>query len=258
MKTAIRWTAIFLLPVLCLAFFGIPAHAAAIIALHHPAAMLPVLGAGMLFPMGAPVNVQALENLRAAPAGGYEVYEDFLYDVATYPAAGAAGLQLQYFQQASADRTVTNLGQPGQLPAPHYFRVQRIFLSPQSEPSISAAMDVAGRLRDMDRILNTARGVLTFANNATNRSRGPIPIRAIGQLGGTRGLIVPGVAAAAPVFPIQQIQNDGGSGFPFDIVLKWGETFNFTITFRADAAQAISANLDLQLALYGWRYVKVG
>lgn len=254
MKTAIRWTAIFLLPIMLLLVLGPAAHAVMQTIALHPAAAIPLLGVGMLFPMGAPVDVATLERLRLAPPGGYEVYEDFIYDTVTYLAAGGAGLQLAFFTTNSADRTITNLSQAGQLPAPHYFRVQRLFLSPQSEPSISAAQDTAGRMRDMDRILNTGRGVLTFNNSATNRSRGPLPIRAIGQLGGTRGLITSGVTAAGS-FPIHHIQNDGGSGFPFDIVLKYGETFSATIQFQA-VAQAISADLPLQLALYGWRYVK--
>jgi hypothetical protein len=255
MKTAIRWTAIFLLPLLFLAFAAPligPAHAAAVIAWQHPAASITMLGVGMLFPMGQPADLATLEKLRTAPAGGYETYEDVLYDEQTYAAAGVA--QIVFFGNAQSDRTLSNLTQPGQLPAPHYFRVQRIFISPQTEPSISAAQDTAGRLRDWDRILNTGRATLTFSNSASNRTRGPWPCRAIGQLGGTRGVIVPGVAAAAPVFPIQHVQNDGGSGFPFDIVLKWGETFTFTMNLAA--AQAISANLNIQLALYGWRYAK--
>jgi hypothetical protein len=254
MKTAIRWTAIFLLPIMLVLVLGPAMHAAAQTVALHPALSLPIMGAGMLFPMGTPVDVATLERLRLAPAGGYEVYEDFLYDTQTYLAAGAANLQLAFFQANSADRTLTNLAQAGQLPAPHYFRAQRIFLSPQSEPSISAAQDTAGRVRDMDRILNTGRGILTFANSATNRTRGPIPIRAIGQLGGTRGLITSGVTAAGS-FPIQQVQNDGGSGYPFDIVLKFGEPFSAVIQW-GPVAQAISADLPLQLALYGWRYVK--
>lgn len=256
MKTAIRWTAIFLLPLLTLAFFGPAAHAATIALIHSPTALGSVLAVGMLFPMGEPVDVPALERLRSPAAGGYEVYEDFLYDTTTYLAAGGAGLQLGFFQVARGDVTLSNLAQPGQLPAPHYFRAQRLFLSPQSAPSVSAAVGVAGRLNDWDTITNLGRGVLTFANNATNRTRGPYPIRSIGQLGGSRGVVSRGTEAVGAAV-LQHIQNDGGSGLPFDIVLKWGETFSFNITFQA-AAQAISADLPLQLCLYGWRYVKVG
>jgi hypothetical protein len=259
MKTAIRWTAIFLLPLFALAMFGPAAHAATIALTHSPHALSDSVGGimavGMLFPMGAPVDVPALERLRASPVGGYEVYEDFLYDTQTYPAAGGAGLQLNFFQAAQADRTQSNLAQPGQLPAPHYFRAQRLFLSPQTRPSVFVGVTAQGRLDDVDVVYNIGRGVLTFANNATNRTRGPYPIRSIGQLGGSRGVIVAGNTAASPI--VEHVQNDGGSGLPFDIVLKWGETFTFQITWQG-AAQAISANMDLQLALYGWRYVKVG
>lgn len=254
MKTAIRWTAIFLLPIMLVLVLGPAAHAVMQTIALHPAASLPIMAAGMLFPMGSPVDVATLEKLRLSPQGGYEVYEDFIYDTVTYLAAGAANLQLPFFTTNSADRTITNLVQAGQLPSPHYFRVQRLFLSPQSEPSISAAQDTAGRLRDMDRILNVGRGILTFTSSATNRSRGGIPIRGIGQLGGTRGIMTPGVTAAGS-FPIHHIQNDGSSGFPFDIVLKYGEPFSAVIQFQP-VAQAISADLPLQLALYGWRYVK--
>jgi hypothetical protein len=105
-------------------------------------------------------NVQGLDALRTIPQGGYEVYEDVLYDTVTYPAAGVgAGGSLLFFtsQANTADATLTNLRQPGQLPAPQFFYARAAFLEPLIETSIgNTVLTAAGRSQDLDRLMFTA------------------------------------------------------------------------------------------------------
>lgn len=199
----------------------------------------------MLLNLPAPVDVPTLERLRTAPAGGFDVFEDVLFDTVTYPAAGAG--RLTFFTATTGDQTITNVQPAGQIPAPHYFRAHRLFLDFATEPTRDDGSDAAGRLRDLDRILNIARGVIVFNAGATQRRRSPIPLRALGGMGGITGI------AAGENF--QQARNAPNGGFPFDQIIRYGETFSFELNFAPGVA--VSADVPMVLALYGWRYVPV-
>lgn len=199
----------------------------------------------MLLNLPAPVDVPTLERLRVAPAGGFDVFEDVLFDTVTYPAAGAA--RLSFFTNTTNDATLTNVQPAGQLPAPHFFRAHRLFLDFLTEPSRDDGPDAAGRVRDLDRILNVARGTITFVSGATQRRRAPIPLRALGGMGG--------VLASVAGESVQHARNAPNGGFPFDQIIKHGETFGFEVNFAPGVA--VSADVPLTLAMYGWRYVPV-
>jgi hypothetical protein len=206
-------------------------------------------------------NVQGLDALRTIPQGGYEVYEDVLYDTVTYPAAGVgAGGSLLFFtsQANTADATLTNLRQPGQLPAPQFFYARAAFLEPLIETSIgNTVLTAAGRSQDLDRLMFTARGFFSYTNSVTNRTRGPIPLSALGGIGGSVVSFGGNNAPAAGVGAVlQQVKNHPHGGWPLDMVIKWGESIAWTATFGT--ATAISADLPLRLVLFGWRYVKAG
>jgi hypothetical protein len=208
---------------------------------------------------GAP-GVMSFESIRQAPAGSMYAFEHLLFDTVTYPLAGAANLVLPAFgnntNARAADATLTNWPASGQLPRPHKFHGLALFVTPQTETSMSGAVDAAGRIRDIDRVLNTARGVLDFDVSATGRRRPPIPLRSIPSLPGVRGVIIPGTAAAQN--PIQSYSQTGsGEGYPFDLPIDEGETFTLTLRF-GPAAVAISADLLLQIGIYGWYYQQAG
>ena len=200
----------------------------------------------MLLTLPAPVSVQSLEQLRQAPAGGYDTFEDVIFDTVSYPAAGTS--RLTFFAQTSPDPTITNVQPAGLLPAPHYFRAHRIMLDFLTEHDTQPETGPNDRLRDCERVLNTARGILTFNSGATQRRRTGIPLAAIGGLGGLTAAVAGGNA--------QVVKNTPNGGFPFDQIIRYGESFGFEMNFAPGVA--IGADLPLRLSLYGWRYVKVG
>lgn len=211
------------------------------------------LAGGMLV-IPEPVDVATLERLRQSPPGGYEVYEDFLYDTATYVAAGpAANANLQFFQTARADVTLSNMVQPGTLPQGQYFRGRALFITPRSEPSLNVASTAAGRGADWDKIQNTARTFLNFALQGGTKVRPNIPLESLGGLGGA--VVTFGGIGTAPSMA-EQLRNHAHGGLPFDVIVKGGETFNFNLFCGVQTA--ISADLPLTLWWYGHRYVPAG
>lgn len=210
---------------------------------------------------GAP-GERTFDNIRIAPEGGLYVFEHVLFDTVLYPAAGAANLELAIFGDAAAaragDRTLTNWPASGALQTSHRFHGLLLYMTPQTETAISA--DAGGRVRDVDRIVNTARGILEFSLTATGRRRPGIPLRALPSLPGQRSAIViaPSNVAAEPTKIVQSVQQIGsGDGYPFDLPLNGGEAFALTARF-GPAAVAISADLQIQFSIYGWQYQPAG
>lgn len=204
----------------------------------------------MLLSLPPAVDVATLEKLRVAPPSGFDVYEDVIVDTVIYPAAGVS--RLDFFSQTTQDRTLCNVQPAGQLPQGQYFRAHRLFLDFLTEPSKSDGAATIGRLADVDKILNTARGVISFSTNAKQRTRNPIPLRSLGGMGGAAGTIAGGAVAE-----FQHVRNAPNGGFPFDVIIRGGETFRFGVDFRPDTLTAISADLPIALLVYGWRYVPV-
>ncbi len=223
------------------------------------AAVPPVATAGAALAMGMLTlpgveDIATLERQRVSPVGGYEVYEDFLYDTATYVAAGpAAGAQLQFFQTVRSDVTLSNMTNPGTLAVGQWFRCFALFLTPRSEPSLNVASTAAGRVADWDKIQNTARAFLNFSLQQGTKVRPAIPLEALGGLGGAVGTY--GGIGTAPSM-VQQLRNHAHGGFPFDITIKGGE--NFALNLFVGVQTAISADLPLTLWMYGRRYVPTG
>ncbi len=207
-----------------------------------------------------PLDIASLKKARSAPPSGYEVFEDVLYDVVNYPVAGvAAGGTLDFFATPAntQDPTLTNLKQAGQLPGSHLFHVKRVFITPLVAPSFTAALTQVGVADDLDKIFLTSRAYLTFTSSVTNKTRGPIPLDAIGTIGGNvaqyGGSSAPAAGAAAVV---QQAKPHAHGGFPLDFIIGTAETFGLSIKFGQQVA--VSAITPLRLTLFGWRYLKVG
>lgn len=213
--------------------------------LPRPLPLTPTVGGGPTF-----------DQVRTAPPGGQYVFEHLLFDTVIYPAAGAAGLTLSAFgsNNRGADTTMSNWPVNGAFGDRHRFHGLRLFCTPLTEPVISGAADAAGRVRDWDRITKIGRAVLDFDIATTGRRRMPIPLTALPSLNGPRATIV-----GAPAFPVQHVGQIGnGEGYPFDLPLGGGEAFTLTLRMRPDVAQAISADLPIQFALYGWMYQPAG
>ena len=206
-----------------------------------------------------PLDVASLKKARNAPTGGYEVFEDVIYDVVNYPVAGIApGGTLDFFAtpNSTSDVTLTNLKVAGQLPGSHMFHVKRIFITPLVSTSFTAALTGAGVATDLDNIFLASRSYLTFTSSVTNKTRGPIPLDAIGTIGGNvsqfGGSNVPAAGASGV---IQQAKPHAHGGYPLDFIIGTSETFGLSARFGVQVA--VSQIVPLRLTLFGWRYLKV-
>jgi hypothetical protein len=212
-----------------------------------------------MFKLPPPLDVKSLRAARTAPAGGYETFEDVIYDTVTYPLAGVpAGGTLDFFATAAntADRTLTNLKQAGQLPGSHLFHCKRVFITPLLAPSTNAALTTAGAVNDLEAIFTTSRSFLMFTSSVTNKTRGPIPLDMIGGAGGVVGDFGGSVTLAAGTADvIQHARLHPHGGYPLDFIIGTAETFSLSLLFGAQ--KATSVDIPLRVTLFGWRYLKV-
>lgn len=213
----------------------------------------------MYFPkMTAPARVLTypFEQLRARlqpPGAGIpEANVDVLYDTQLYPLAGIA--RLNFFSATNADITMSNMEANGALAQGQYFDVMRIFVDVLREATATVAATAAGGLNDVERILKTARGVVTF--NQRSRPLGPIPLTYFGQSGGASGFVA-GNAGAADIVQFSNMPSNGG--LPVNGGIKIGplEKFGVTIDFAAPIT-SISADTLIRVGLFGVRYRQIG
>lgn len=212
--------------------------------------------AGMLLNIGQPLTLDQLAAARTAPTGGYEVYQSSIYDTVTWPIGGiVAGQTLDVFTTTTADETVSNLKQAGQIPKPDKFHSKKVLLSLLIELTADADATAASIVRDVDRMILTSRSVLKLTPSTTGRTRSPIPLD---QIGGFGGVIAdsggdPG-SGAGLIKAHARLAAIGGH--PFDLILDSNEEIRGQ--FKAGVTQALVAARDVRLALWGWRYQKAG
>lgn len=230
------------------------AHAAS----HH----LPTAGllfAGMLA-LPQPLNIDGLDAARKPPAGAVDCYPDVLYSTMVFPAAGQpVGTPLQFFQGAETnprDVSLTNVGNGfliGQrFHALYAFVVPILELTGTTGVVANIAVN---RTRDIDRILKTNRGFVSYTYSVTNKVRGPFPLDAFGEM----GAIMPdfggsSAPAAGDSAVLNHTRTGASGGWPLNLILYENEGFPFNMTWGVQTA--ITADLPLRLVLYGWRYVR--
>lgn len=207
-------------------------------------------------PNGGPT----LASLRTMPFGGYDAYEDFLYDTQTWPQASLTPqTPLPFFRQATSDQTLTNVPQSGQLPSPQMFHGQRLFIQPLVTSAVgNVLLTAAGLVPDLDNIFIASRSFFTYVNPATNKTRGPIPLSVVGAAGGVvpvyGGNNVPAAAAGAV---IQSGRLTEHGGYPLNLIIFPNEQISFNLLCGVQVALT-TVGIPIRLALYGWRYMKGG
>jgi hypothetical protein len=210
-----------------------------------------------------PLDGPGLDRARKAQVGDWDVYADSLYSTMLFPAAGQiVGAPLRFFQGAEttpSDVTLTNVP-AGTLPGGQRFHARKLFLVPLVDTFVAGAgvLDNSGTVRDLDRILKTSRGQWTFVQTAVNKIRGPFPLDAIGEQGGVIADFGGNDAPAATnnaVYQHPRLPIIGG--WPMDLIIYETETFPFNLTWGVQQA-VNAAGVNLQLRLYGWRYIKTG
>jgi hypothetical protein len=137
----------------------------------------------------SPLNVAQLEGARTPTINGYDAYPDCLYSTMVYPQAGqAVGTPLKFFQggeTAPSDISLTNVP-VGTLPGGQMFHALKVFIVPLIETMVTGAavVDASGLIRDLDRVFKTNRPQFTYTQTAINKTRGPFPLDALGEMGG--------------------------------------------------------------------------
>lgn len=212
-----------------------------------------------LMSLPAPKNMDELAILRQPPAGAVDVYPDVLYSTMVYPAAGLApNAPLQFFVGAETnprDVTLTNVAQG--ILIGQRFHAYYAFVVPivETVSENAAVLTGQGRVRDIDRVLKTSRGFVSYQYSVTNKVRGPFPLDAFGEM----GAIMPdfggnNAPAAGSNAVLQHVRTGASGGWPLNLILYENEGFPFSMFWGVQ--QAITADLPIRLVLYGYRYVK--
>jgi len=213
-----------------------------------------------------PMNIDELIAARKPPAGAVDCYPDVLYSSMWYPAAGQPiGQPLGFFQglesptaggtvgAAAGDLSMTNVKQ-GFLVS-QKFHALYAFIVPVVENFWNDDVaDAAGVVRDLDRILKTNRGFVSYSYSVTNKVRGPFPLDAFGEM----GAIMPdfggtSAPAAGHGSVLQHVRTSAHGGWPLNLIIFENESFPFNLTWGV--ATAVNAAMLLRMVLFGWRYV---
>lgn len=210
-----------------------------------PALMLP-------YPISTQDYNQLASRAKPSDANLPEAVPWVLYDTQTYLAAGSS--RLEFFRSVNADATLSNMELAGSLPGGVFFDVHRIFLRALRAASVTAVLTAAGAADDLARIINLARGTLTFTFRG--KPWGPIPLAFFGAPGAieatTAGSSAPAAGAAA-IVQMGQLAANGGFPMNGSAKLTPQEKFGVTIDFAAPVT-AVSADTPLQVSLFGIMY----
>jgi len=180
-----------------------------------------------------------------------------LYD--TQSITTAVNAPAVYFQTINADKTLSNMEGPGQLPDPQYLVVHYVaadfLIAPQST-AVGATTNNAA-VDDIENILKTVRG--TFEFNMSNKRYGPFSLTMCHATGGTTGsLYGVGTLAAAVSGGVANNGIPGSGGFPFSGALVIPPKIGFDVTVRMGAAPTLPVSpLSLRISLVGALYRRV-
>lgn len=219
----------------------------------------------MFYDIGQPLNGQGLEKARTPTVDGFLAYVSTRWSTMEYPAAGQeVGAPLLFFQGAEssvADKTLTNVPTTAQFcPGGTKFHAKKLFLVPLLELTndADAAPTAADIVRDLDRVLKTSRGFAQFTIPSIQKTFDPIPLDAIGEMGGIipdfGGNNQPSAASKSALNVHARTAPIGG--WPLDAVIYENEGFPVNLTWGVK--QAVTAAFKLRVVVLGWNYVKVG
>lgn len=198
---------------------------------------------------------QLRERLRPQSLEAPEALPFVLFDTQTYLAAGTTG-HLDFFRNVNADPTLSNLEIAGSLPDGVFFDIHRIFVTPLRQVSNDAAASgITGVVRDIQTILNIARGTFTFTQN--QKPLGPIPLRFFGDGGQASGLLAAATTVAASQIQLQVGAFPQNGGYPVNGSIRLGPAAKFGASMDF-VPTAVTVDTPLQVALLGILYRKIG
>jgi hypothetical protein len=208
----------------------------------------------MLRIWGQPLDADGLQRLATPQAGDLESFPDIKYDRQTFPQAGGVAT-LPFFQAIAGGVNVTNMESIGQFPAPQWFQLFSIMVTPMAAgPSNitdpASGTNQTGIQNDWDLLCKTQGAVLELS--ISSKKYGPWPLYALHGAGGSIGFFT---GSGAGTTQGQQVQNgpaDGGFGPQGEIVIP--PNVGFTVKIILAAAQALSVATLVEVALLGRLY----
>lgn len=176
-----------------------------------------------------------------------------LYD--TQAIANAAAGPFDFFQAINADKTLSNMDGPGQLPDPQYLRIFYVACDLLQIPTVSTnVLPVAAA--NVENILKTCRAV--FELNMSNKRYGPFPLTMCHPTGGVTGAAY-GYGALAAGVDVFAPNNGvpGSGGYPFGGAVLLPPKMPFSIRVSLAVAATLSATLNNRMSLVGVLYRRV-
>jgi|ERR1041385_5292189 hypothetical protein len=163
-----------------------------------------------------------------------------------------------FFIAQNADKTLSNLEGPGQLPDPQYFIVHYASCDIQQIPVATAlANEPNSALANVENILKTCR--TTFEFSMSNKLYGPFPLSMCHATGGATGSGF-GYGTAANGTSTFVVNNGipGSGGFPFAGALVIPPKIGFSITLRNTTAYTlVGGPIGARMTLVGTLYRRV-
>lgn len=190
-------------------------------------------------------------------AGQPEVVPWQLYD--TQSIATASSAPAVFFQTINADKTMSNMEGPGQLPDPQYLIVQYVAMDwLQASPATAVtATSQSAALENLENILKTVRA--TFEFNMSNKRYGPFSLTMCHSTGGTTGSAY-GVGTLAAAVSGGTFNNGipGSGGYPFAGALVIPPKIGFDVTVRFSGnTTLVGGPINMRISLVGSLYRRV-
>lgn len=177
-----------------------------------------------------------------------------LYDTATI--ANAAAGPFTFFTALNADKTLSNMEGPGQLPDPQYFILHYIAADFLQAPTAGDATTTNAMIANVGNLIYTTRPNFTF--NISNKRYGPFSLSMCHATGGITGFAAAeGATAAGYTTAVANNGVPGSGGFPFSGAVVIPPKIGFDVTVNLGAAATLTANVLLRISLVGALYRRV-
>lgn len=199
-------------------------------------------------------ELDALSN--PAFANQPEVVPWQLYD--TQAITTAVNAPAVFFQTINADKTMSNMEGPGQLPEPQYLVVHYVACDILQIPTATAlAGEPNAALANVENLLKTVRGTLEF--NMSNKRYGPFSLTMTAATGGaTFSGYGYGTAANGTSTGVVNNGIPGSGGYPFAGALIIPPKIGFDVTIRFGAAPTlVGGPINIRISLVGALYRRV-
>lgn len=169
-----------------------------------------------------------------------------VYDTQLFTSAST--VRQVFFQSTNADQTRCNMEAAGQFPAPQIFQIYNITADfiPAGALVTTAAAAVTGAANDLSLLLLASRATWTLT--LSNKQYGPYPLSFL-HASGSLNAQVGGTTAAGGT--LQWATNTPLPGWNYFGRIIIPEQNSFTITLNFAAAQTLTQNYDIRIAMSG-------